>query len=87
DLQMNAGLDHLEWSEPHAGRPARTIFRGIWSKNRPAPTLSSPSSDLSPAVYSGPRHVGRNPVRGPSLLDSLHQVIANNQLLSLGVKG
>lgn len=30
----NAGLDHLEWREPHAGRPARTVFRGI----RPDPT-------------------------------------------------
>uniref|UniRef100_A0A3Q7II15 Uncharacterized protein n=1 Tax=Solanum lycopersicum TaxID=4081 RepID=A0A3Q7II15_SOLLC len=27
------------------------------------------------------------PVREPSLIDSLHQVIASNQLLSLGVKG
>lgn len=26
---MNAGLGHLEWREPHAGRPARTVFRGI----------------------------------------------------------
>ncbi|WVZ26884.1 hypothetical protein V8G54_000051 (mitochondrion) [Vigna mungo] len=38
DLRMNAGLGHLEWREPHAGRPARTVFRGIWSKDRPAPT-------------------------------------------------
>lgn len=31
---------------------------------------------------------GRNPVRRePSLIDSLHQVIASNPLLSLGVKG
>jgi hypothetical protein len=30
---------------------------------------------------------GRNPVREPSLIDSLHQVIASNLLLSLGVKG
>ena len=29
---------HLEWREPHAGRPARTVFRGIWPKDRPAPT-------------------------------------------------
>ena len=26
---MNAGLGHLKWREPHAGRPARTVFRGI----------------------------------------------------------
>jgi hypothetical protein len=38
DLRMNAGLGHLEWREPHAGRPARTVFRGIWPKDRPAPT-------------------------------------------------
>jgi hypothetical protein len=38
DFRMNAGLGHLEWREPHAGRPARTVFRGIWSKDRPAPT-------------------------------------------------
>lgn len=38
DLRMNAGLGHLEWREPHAGRPARAVFRGIWSKDRPAPT-------------------------------------------------
>lgn len=38
DLRMNAGLGHLEWREPHAGRPARTVFRGIWSKDRPTPT-------------------------------------------------
>lgn len=28
-----------EWREPHAGRPARTVFRGIWSKETgPHPT-------------------------------------------------
>jgi hypothetical protein len=26
---MNVGLGHLEWREPHAGRPARTVFRVI----------------------------------------------------------
>ncbi|GER45594.1 DNA topoisomerase 4 subunit B [Striga asiatica] len=26
DLRMNAGLGHLEWREPHAGRPARTLY-------------------------------------------------------------
>uniref|UniRef100_A0A0E0RI13 Uncharacterized protein n=1 Tax=Oryza rufipogon TaxID=4529 RepID=A0A0E0RI13_ORYRU len=26
---MNARLGHLKWREPHAGRPARTVFRGI----------------------------------------------------------
>jgi hypothetical protein len=26
---MNAGLGHLKWREPHAGRLARTVFRGI----------------------------------------------------------
>jgi hypothetical protein len=29
---MNAGLGHLKWREPHAGRPARTVFRGIRAK-------------------------------------------------------
>lgn len=29
---MNAGLGHLEWREPHAGRPARTVFRGSGRK-------------------------------------------------------
>lgn len=31
-------LGHLEWREPHVGRPACTVFRGIWSKNRKTPT-------------------------------------------------
>ncbi|KAL0903062.1 hypothetical protein M5K25_028239 [Dendrobium thyrsiflorum] len=31
DLRMNAGLGHLEWREPHAGRPARTHSPGLRS--------------------------------------------------------
>lgn len=46
DLRMNAGLGHLEWREPHAGRPARTVFRGIWSKDRPAPTRTRGTEKL-----------------------------------------
>lgn len=29
---------NVEWREPHAGRPARTVFRGIWSKAGAHPT-------------------------------------------------
>ena len=38
-ILMNSFLNELqsvvEWREPHAGRPARTVFRGIWSKAAP----------------------------------------------------
>ncbi|KAL9297712.1 hypothetical protein ACSQ67_023608 [Phaseolus vulgaris] len=29
DLRMNAGLGHLEWREPHAGRPDRAIAESL----------------------------------------------------------
>lgn len=31
-------LGHLEWPEPHAGRPARTVFRGMRSTAGTHPT-------------------------------------------------
>ena len=79
----------LRFSLPFSDSRDPTLISDLNVSSRAAHLVSSAITAGSPCGCSAELvgSAGRNPVREPSFIDSFHQVIASNQLFSLGVKG